>query len=288
MTQLKSTYTGDPELVLNTSVSSDLLGIDGAALSFLSSNESVVKFNSVDGKLVMNCPGFGTATVTVKATYGDYTYEDTIEISVVEKIVEDSSTVADAIAAQKGDTVTVTGIVGPSIIHSNHIGFYLMGEGEMIAVSFLSGDAVKDIAIGNTVTVTGTRDLIKDTQIVITNATLVNNQYGSADIPTGAVIDGVALGSVSATNDTTHIYRVKGTPEFIVGGYSKTYEISGVQLYSNNAEQQYIILADYVGEEITLLISVSNWNGKAYKLCVVGIETDEGTIYNEYCFDKVK
>ena len=287
MTQLKETYTGDPKLPLNTSVSSELLGFEGVVLSFSSDNENVVKFDTVDGVTVMSCPGFGQATVTVKATYGNVEYSEKIEISVVDKAVENTNTVANAILAATGETVTVTGIVGPSIIHSNHVGFYLMGESEMIAVSFLNADTLKDIVIGNTVTITGTRDLIKDTMVSITNATLVNNEYGSAALPLGAIIDGVALESISATHDTTHIYRVKATPQFVVGNYSKTYEISGVQLYSNSTSQ-YIILDDYLDTEVTLLVSVANWNGKAYKLCVVGIETEDGAIYNEFCFDKVK
>lgn len=287
MPQLKETYTGDPKLSLNTSVSSELLGFEGAVLSFTSSDESVVKFDTVDGVTVMSCPGFGTATVTVKATYGEYEYSESIEITVEDKSVGTTDTVANAIAAAVGETVTVTGIVGPSIIHSNHVGFYLMGESEMIAVSFLSADTLKDIAIGNTVTITGTRDLIKDSMISITNATLINNEYGSAALPLGAIIDGVALESISATNDTTHIYRVTATPKFVVDQYSKTYEISGVQLYSNSTSQ-YVILDDYLDTEVTLLVSVANWNGKAFKLCVVGIETEDGAIYNEFCFDKVK
>ena len=287
MTQLKGEYTGDPALTLIGSHSSELLGVSGITLEYSSDNESVVKFTkNADGTYLMNCPGFGNANVTVTAKLGDYVYSDTISISVVKKTSGDSSSVADAIAAEVGSTVTVTGIVGPSIIHNNHIGFYLMGEREMIAISFLDGKVIKDLAIGNTVTIKGTRDSIKSTQIAITNATIVNNEYGSKALPEKVVIDGVAVGEIYKTADTTHIYRVKATPKFINGGYSKTYEISGVQLYSNNPEIQYIILQDYIDKEVTLLVCLANWNGKSYKPCVIGVETENGVVYNEYCFDK--
>ena len=285
--QFNKEYSGDPAVELLTSVSSELLGFENVALSYSSSDESVVKFNVTDGKTVLNCPGFGTATVTVKATLGEAEYSETVEITVSQPLVSDYISVSDAIDAANGETVTVKGIVGPSFVHVNHKGFYLVGEGEVIAVSFLSVDSLKDIAIGNEIIIKGTRSTIKDTQISITDAETVVNYYGNRDYPAGTVIEGVALGDISAIADTTKIYKVRATVKFVDGQYSDTYNLvsgsSDIQLYSSNASM-YKLLEAFIGQEVDVEVTVCNWNGKAYKLCAVAVITSEGKIFNEYSF----
>ncbi len=288
MTQLKGEYSGDPALNLISSVSSELLGFAGVTLEYTSSNDSIIKFTVGEGFVTMNCPGFGTATVTVTARLGGYSYSETIDITVEENDEIHSVSVADAIASAVDEVVTVKGIVGPSFVHANNRGFYLMGENEVIAVSFLSVDTLKDISIGNTVIIRGTRSAVKETQIAVMDAELLANAYGEAELPAGAITDGVAINAVASTENTTGLYRVTATVGFNVSPYSTTYDLSGVQLYSSNAPTQYSIIADKEGETVTAIVSVVNWNGKGYKLTLVAIETADGVLYNEYSFDMAK
>ncbi|MBQ2876606.1 MAG: hypothetical protein IJE25_06325 [Clostridia bacterium] len=237
MTQLKGSYTGDPELSLIGSVSSELLGFEGVSLKYLSSNEAIIKFTEADGGYIMNCPGYGKATVTVVATLGGNEYSETIEITVSEPEAIPSITPSAAILADEGEEITVKGIVGPSYVHANRRGFYLIGEeGGIIAVSFANVDDLKDIAIGNTVFIKAT-----------------------------------------------------GKVEYVDAGFSKTYYVGGVQLYSSNALIQYSILSEFNGSDATVILSVVNWNGKGYKLTVVGVEGADGNIiYNQFSFDDAK
>ena len=295
LTQLKESYSGDPALTLYTSVSSELLGFDGVTLSFSSSDESVIKFTETADGVIMNCPGFGTATVTVTARLGDFNYSDTTKITVTENTDVGYIGVGDAIEAEAGETVTVKGIVGPSFVHANRRGFYLIDQSGTIAVSFASADDLIDIAIGNEVIVTGKRDTIKSAQICIDEAALVSNYYGTSSLPENAIDGTKSLAEIKNLTDTTKIFSVTASAEFIVGGYSKTYnlvcEVNGTkesyQLYSSNAETQYSFLAD-VTEDTTVLVTLCNWNGKGYKLCAVGAVIDGNTVYNEYSFSAAK
>ena len=288
LAQLMKSYSGDPAVELITSVSSELLGFENVVLSYSSSDESVIKINVVDGKTILNCPGVGTATVTVTATYGDKTYSATTEITVTENTEIDAFDVGDAILAPNDEVVTVVGIVGPSFVHTNHKGFYLVDESGLIAVSFLSVDTLKDIKIGNKVVITGTRSTIKDTQIAITDATLEANYYGNNPLPASAITE-KTLAEAAGLADTTKFYKVTATINFESTQYSKNCYIksgeTSVQLYSSNAEANYSFLLPYDGKEVTLIVSTCNWNGKAFKLCAVALYDESGNIiYNEYSF----
>ena len=86
LTQFLNSYTGDPAIVLETLVSSELLGFEGAALSYSSSNEDVIYFTNEEGTVTFHAKGTGTATVTVSATHNGKTYSDTIEITIEENV----------------------------------------------------------------------------------------------------------------------------------------------------------------------------------------------------------
>ncbi|MBQ7398530.1 MAG: hypothetical protein IJW09_06900, partial [Clostridia bacterium] len=148
LTQFLPTYSGNPALEMTTSVSSELLGFENATLSYSSDNEAVVKFVSVGDKLIMNCLGAGKATVTVKGAYGGKEYSETFEITVTVNDDVDYVNVAGAIAANKGDTVTVKGIVGPSLV--NKTGFYLIDETGVIAVQ-TDAETLATLLIGHEV-----------------------------------------------------------------------------------------------------------------------------------------
>ena len=289
LAQLLKSYSGDPAVELITSVSSELLGFENVVLSYSSSDESVIKINVVDGKTILNCPGVGTATVTVTATYGDKTYSATTEITVTENTEVEHIGVDDAITSPVGEQVTVKGIVGPSFVHSNRKGFYLIDKDAVIAVSFANVNDLADIVIGNTVIVTGTRALVKETQIAIDDAALVSNYYGNSAIPADRVIKDLTLAEIASKNDTTALYEVKVTVNFESTQYSKNCYIksgeTSAQLYSSNAEANYSFLLPYNGKEVTLIVSTCNWNGKAFKLCAVALYDESGNIvYNEYSF----
>ena len=287
--QFNAQYTGDPSIELITSVSSELLGFEGVTISYSSSNEEIIKFNTADGKTVFNCPGFGKATVTITATLGEAVVSKSLDIVIAENSSVESISVSEAIAAENDETVTVRGIVGPSFVHANRRGFYLIDPSGIIAVSFASASTLKDIAIGNEVVISGTRATVKDTQIAIDNASLVANYYGTSSYPAGTVITDKTLAEVSGTNNTTAIYEIEAKVKFVDGQYSDNYYlVSGdleVQLYSSSASQ-YVILKDFIDETVTVEVTVCNWNGRAFKLCAVAVVTEDGKIYNEFSFNK--
>ena len=291
LTQLKSKYTGDPALLLDTLVSSELLGFEGARLSFASSDESVIKFTpQYDGRVLMSCDGLGTATVTVSASFGPYVYSDTISITVSKQAVKDFISVEEALAKNNGEEVVVKGIVGPSFVHSNRRGFYLMGSDKVISVSFANSDDLADIKIGNTVYIKGTKDAIKvnnsdsyTTHIFISEASLVHNEYGSSPIPSEVIITDEALSGIANTGNSTVFFEAKGEVVYNDYQYSKTYSLGGITLYSGSATQ-YSILDEFRGQEVSALLSVVNWNGKGYKLTLVGVRTADGIICNEFSF----
>ena len=296
LTQLKGSYTGDPALSLIDSVSSELLGFEGVSLSYLSSDEAIIKFTKTDGGYIMNCPGFGTATVTVVATLGEVEYRGTIEITVTEPEEVPSITPEEAIAATEGEEITVKGIVGPSFVHANRRGFYLIGgDGGVIAISFMSISDLKDIEIGNTVILKGTRSSIKDNSdkttpkhLFVDNAVLLSNLYGTAEIPANAITD-IALASLAGATNTTAIYRTTATVTYDPEGYNKNFYLGEIQTYANSPLSQYSFLEAFNNKTVTVLVSMTSWNGKALKPTVLGVITDDGTVvYNNYSFAEAK
>ena len=180
VTQFLNSYTGNPELSLITSISSELLGFEGATLSYTSSDESVAYFTTDEnGNAIFNCVKSGVVKITVTSNYGDVSYSKEIEITV--DIAEgeiDHINVIGAINAENNTTVTVKGIVGPSLV--NKVGFYLIDESGAIAVQ-VSSEVMATLEIGYEVIISGTRTITKDGggQICIENATVVSNKYGS-------------------------------------------------------------------------------------------------------------
>ena len=298
LTQLKSTYTGDPALELYTSVSSELLGFEGVSLSFSSSDETVVKFTETDGGAIMNCPGFGTATVTVSASLGSYEYSESITVTVSANDDYSYISVDDAIKASTNNTVTVKGIAGPSFVHSDRRGFYLIDDSGVIAVSFKNSADIVDIELGNEVIVSGVRINVKDTQVCINDAVLEANFYGHGEIPEDLIITDKTLADIKKicenkdALDTVKIFAVTASAEFVKTQYATTCNLKDTngqtyQLYSSNAATQYAFLSE-ITEPTTILVSICDWNGKGHKLCAVGAVINGSMVYNEFSFDAVK
>ena len=295
--QFLSNYSGNPELELITSVSSDLLGFENATLSYASSDEKVVAFKTDAGKTVMHCLSTGKATVTVTGSYGGKTFEQKVEISA-EIATEEvkAPTVAETIAVSVGKEVTVKGIVGPSLV--NKVGFYLIDDTGIIAV--LTDEATMGtLKIGQEVVLSGVRHLnTKDAsygQTCIKDAKVVTNNYGDHDYNTGFFVTDKTLADFYAmdvnTDYTTTVFVLKATVVLEESKYYSNILLSDgtnkVRLYSSSAKQ-YNWLKAYSGQEITVEMAACNWNSKNYYTgCVLAVRNADGTkTLNELNFSK--
>ena len=299
LTQFLASYTGDPAIVLNTLVSSELLGFEGATLTYASSDENVVYFTTEEGVVTFHGKNAGTATITVTATHNGNTYSATMNITIAENVTVDYITVADAIATPFDTNVVVKGIVGPSLV--NRDGFYLFGEdGSMIAV-LVSKDAFEGLAIGHEIVVSGMRErFIKDDtyttygQDAIVNGQIVANYYGNHEYSTAKFITDKTLADIKALavteSHSTEVYVVKAVVEVIEEAYYTsikiTYNGAELPLYCSSASQ-YNWLKQFAGQEITIEIAPCNWNDKQdnYRGCVLAVVLEDGSkIYNTLNF----
>lgn len=295
--QFLGSYTADPALGLITSVSSELLGFENVLLSYSSSDESVGKFTTdADGNVVFNLLGYGEVTVTITATYGDYTATADVTVKYEEAAEYDFISVEDAIAAEVGQTVTVKGIVGPSLV--NKVGFYLMGENGLIAV-LTTSDVMSTLEIGHEVILTGVRHnntkggtsyygqtCLKDAVVLVNNQG--NHEYNDDYFVSGKTL--ADLSSLDVTVDyTTSVYVVKANVEYVETAYytslKLTYNGTEFSLYMSGAGQ-YSWLSQFAGQEVTLEIAICNWNDKTYyRGCVLSVITEDGKVYNTLNFD---
>lgn len=300
LTQFLSKYTGDPAIILDTVISSELLGFNGATLTYSSSNEDVIYFTNEDGIITFHGKNAGTATVTVTAKHNEKTHTGTVEITILENIDVDFITVEEAIATPKDTDVVVKGIVGPSLV--NQTGFYLFGEdGSMIAVR-VDASAFEGLSIGNEVIISGMRErYIKDDsyesygQDAIVNGVIIANYYGNHEYSTEKFITGKTLADIKNLDITeshsTEVYVVKAVVEVIETQYFTNLKITydGVELtlYCKSASQ-YNWLKQYAGQEITIEVAPCNWNDKkdCYRGCVLAVVHDDGTkTYNTLNFN---
>ncbi len=291
--QFQPAYTGDPAQALTTSVDVELLNIEGATLSYTSSNEAVATIT--DG--VLHCLSNGTVTITVTGTYDGKSYSADVTIDVtVEEDGEVYPTVADAIAASVGDAVTVRGIVGPSLV--NKVGFYLIDETGVIAVQTTTA-VMETIEIGHEVVIEATRGINTSSgktygQTCLKDAAVVLNKYGSTPYPTDS-FDGVITvqefyGLSIDTDYTTSVYTMTATVEVSGTAYFTNIKLTdgatSVSLYCSSATQ-YTWLQAYAGQEVTLEIAPCNWNSKNYYTgCVLAVVNPDGSkVYNTLNFD---
>ena len=296
--QFLSKYTGNPELVVKTNVDSELLGFEGATLTYSSSNTDLAYFEMVEDELVFNVAddAEGYVTITITGTYGDYTHSKDITIALGAAANIDSITIEEAINTNVGEIVTVEGIVGPSLVNKD--GFYLISQDGVIAVVVNDSSVWEGLAIGQKVIIEGKRDKFNSGNngygvTCITNATVVANFYGSHEYSTESFITDKTLDdfyTLDANEDhSTEVYVCKGT--VVLGG---TAYYTNIKLQTPNGKQvtlycsdskQYNWLKAYEGQEITVEIVPCNWNGKSFWAgCVIAVRTDDGKIYNELNF----
>ena len=297
--QFKSEYTGDPMMEVITTVSSELLGFSGLTLTYQTSDASVINFVTEDGKLVMHCLKSGTATVTVTATLGTNTKSETVTITVDKPESLDAMTVQEAIAATVGETVTVKGIVGPSLV--NRDGFYLFNGDAMIAVTTTT-EILAGLEIGQEIVIEGKRDRFYDAsknggahagQTCITGATVKANLYGKQDYSTDFFITDKTLADFYALDYTvdysTSVYVLKATVTVQETAYYTNMKLTDgattVLLYCSSASQ-YNWLKAYAGQEVTIEIAPCNWNNKtSWAGCVLAVRTADGKVVNSLNFD---
>ena len=295
VSQLQTSYTGNPALELLTSVDLELLGVSGVKLSYKSSDESVI---SVDGN-VLNCLKSGTATITITAKHGSKTHTETVTITVtMAQQGESYPTVQEVIDAAVNDTVTVKGIVGPSLV--NRSGFYLIDKTGVIAVIVNDDSVFNGLKIGQEVVLEGMRDKFHNGQgdhsgqAAITKATIVTNFYGEHEYSTESFKGEISVKDFYeldiTVDQTTSVYTMTAYVVLVDGGRYKNLYLSNVptydtenpdnvyvRLYSSSADQ-YKWLQAYNGQQITVEINPCNWNNKTYYTgCVLAVINADGT-----------
>ncbi|MBO5682773.1 MAG: hypothetical protein J6S10_02240 [Clostridia bacterium] len=300
--QFLANYTGNPQTELITTVSSELLGFEGATLTYTSSNENVIYFTTEEGKTIFNCGVAGSATVTITAQYGQTTYSETIEVTVSTNSDIDYITVAEAITTPIDTDVVVKGIVGPSVVNKN--GFYLFGEdGSVIAVLVNSTDELVGLEIGHEIIISGMRErYIKDDsytthgQSSIVKATILANYYGNHEYSTAKFVTDSTVEAFYALDKTvdysTTVFVLDVRVERTSSGYSSNYNLYSttsstyISLYCSGAGQYDDLLQQFNGQTVTIEIAACNWNDKNYwRGCILAVRTPEGKIYNQLNFD---
>ncbi len=293
--QFNAAYTGDPALELITSVSSDLLGFEGAKLTYSSSANFVVAFADESGKTVFHCLKTGSAEITVSCTYEGVTYSEKITVTVTANENYDYDDIQTVIESTKGTEVTVKGIVGPSLV--NQSGFYLIDQTGIIAV-LVDASVFEGISVGDEIVLKGTRSVkYKDGtntfgQSHLSDVEILANYYGGHDYPTDVFTENKTLAdfyALDVTKDyTTTVYVVKATVDLVETNYYTSIKLTdgatSVSLYCSGVGQ-YSWLKPYAGQEVTLELIPCNWNGKTYYAgCVLAVRTADGKVVNQLNF----
>lgn len=300
--QFEEKYTADPSMELITSVSSSLLNFENVAISYSSSNNDVIYFETVDGKTVMHCgTTYGTATVTITAAHNGKSATKTVAVQYAKPQNFDSISVADAIAAADDTTVIVKGIVGPSVV--NKSGFYLFGEdGSMIAVLVKNATQFAGLRVGNEIVLTGkreqyinpTKNVERVGQTCIVDAEILVIYYGNHKYSTEKFITDATIKQVYDLNamedHSTEVYVLTGKL-YIPTSNRETVTLTDANgneiSFYHGSPSQYSFLAEYSGQTVTLEVAPCNWNDKAYwRGCAIAIILPDGTkIVNQLNFE---
>ncbi len=288
----RESYTGDPNLEVPTSVSSELLGFENATISYSSSNTDVAYFETTEENTIFHTKDNGKATITIDIDYGtNETLTKTFDVTVAKTSYDDALTVKEAIDAANQEEVIVKGIAGPSLV--NQVGFYLIDETGVIAVKTTS-EAMAEISLGNEVVFKGTKTIgygtVEGSEIAgescILDSTLVTNLYGKHDYSRDTFITDKTLADVYAldykVDHSTEVYTVKGKISKTETSYYTTIAIvdgdTKLSLYCSSANQyNWLANAFDADTEVTLDIAPCNWNKKKYWAGCVLSATDGTT-----------
>ncbi len=299
--QFLSKYEADPAIELITNVSSELLGFENVIVTYSTSNENVVYFEEVEGKVIFHVKDAGTATITITAVHNGNEKSETLEISVESPQTYETLSVLEAINTADDTEVIVKGIVLSSLV--NKTGFYLIDDTGVIAVQ-TSSETVKGLKIGDEVVVKGTKDHKVSEgkscagQINIYNAEVLVNYYGNHEYSTELFDDTKDLAylrSLDSTEDhSTEVYVVEGVIKFIDKTYYTVCQIETedgstyISLYCANSGQ-YSFLEPFKDQVVKLEIAMCNWNDKSYyTACIISATLNGEKIINQLNFDEKK
>lgn len=286
--QFLKEYQSDPEILLKTSVSNELLNLENIAISYESTDNEVAYFEETDEGLVFHTKNDGIVTITINATYKEYSASIEVTIKVSTPVTYETITVKEAIESVDGTEVTVKGIVVSSLV--NQSGFYLSDETGIIAVTAPEAE-VALLSAGDEVVIRGIKShKVKDPsgrvgQINIYNSTVLVNYYGNHDYCTDYFDNEKTLAELYALNPmedhTTEVYVVDAIVEVSGTAYYTNIKIKStdgkttLSLYCSSANQ-YSFLKQYAGKTVTLELAMCNWNDKTYYTgCVISV-TYEG------------
>lgn len=284
--QFLTTYTGDPAAQLSSVAT--LMEKEGFQLSYSSSNTDVVYFTSdAPGEVIFHCGAAGTATITVTCTYNGVTSSKDIVITVANNEEVTYGSVKEAIQAAVGESVTVKGIVGPSLV--NQDGFYLIDETGVIAV-LTDMDTLATLEVGYEIVLEGTRYFKSKSggnwgNTCISDAKVLVNNYGEHAYSTASFAGNLTLAEFVAldvnTDYTTTVFTVTAQIEVVETAYYTNIKLVdgdvSVNLYCSSAKQ-YQWLQAYAGQTITMELAPCNWSSKnTYPACVLAVILEDGT-----------
>ena len=212
--------------------------------------------------------------------------------------------VADAITTAPETTVTVKGIVGPSVVNKN--GFYLFGEdGSVIAVLTTTAQ-FEGLEIGHEVVLKGRRErYVKNDasafagQTCIVEAEILVNYYGSHSYSTDKFVTDKTVEDLRNNLDytvdfSTTVFVTQAIVKVEKTNYYTNLKVTSldgkttITLYCSGAGQ-YSWLTEVCGDEpVTLELAACNWNNKNYwAFCALAVYTADGTkVLNTLNFDQ--
>lgn len=281
--EIDEVYYANPETELITTHASELLGYEGVTVSYSSDNESVVKFTDAADKKVLNVLGLGEANVTITVNYNGTTATKTIKVVREGEPTFEALTVAEAIVAEQKSTITVEGIVGPSLV--NKTGFYLIDETGVISIQ-MTKETLATLSQGNRVVIEGVRDQNNPTetmpgQAMVTDATVVHNYFGTHQYSTATFQESTLTNLTKYTVDTdmtTQVFIIEasaanaGQTVVIQNGQDK------ITLYCSGVAQYAWLTEGTGGAVVKMEVALCNWNKKnPYKACVLAYYLEDGT-----------
>ena len=310
--QFNSLYQSDPALEVITSVSNEYINANNIAISYTSSDTTIITFDSEDGKLVMHTHGKdGNVTVTITATYQTYTATSNVGIGVMTAEIPETTNINTVINSEEGLNFTVRGIVMSGVV--NQTAFYLIDNTGVIAVR-TNSEQIAKVNIGDDVIVSGTRSYgrksgkTNNSQVIIDDAVVVINLYGKNTIDKSRFVTDKTfeeIQEIAANNNegySTTVFRAECYLKIVESQYYTNYFLTNangskdIMLYASSGSQYSpfnrfaYTQAELSDEEVTKTPIIAefflcNWNSKNnYSGCLYSATADGVTVINNYNF----
>lgn len=293
--QFSESYYVSPDLEVITSLSSDLLGFSDAKISYESDNNNVAYFENIDNKTIFKLKDEGAATIKITAKYNDDIQTRTVKVNKLKLESYETITIKEATSSEDNSDVTVKGIVSASLGGKKLSSFYLIDNTGSVVVTLVNSDDLKNLSIGNQVIVKGKKThYVSDKtssgigQIQIEDASVLVNNYGDNSIPTDSFISKTIselyeIAYDSLVDHSHEIYTIKAKASKVETPYYINYYLGDdnkkLILYASNGDQ-YQILDKYLYQELTFNVALVFWNSNNYKLNLIDIVLNDGTIIN--------